>query len=740
MIKKVNFYLYKFLFIFFLFNIFLTNVSADIQIIDYSTVSSFHGVGSENGCNRNCFHKDNTFYDGFMVAFRFTLVDSNGNKVAETNSVDYTGRQNVYDDFKSGKYVLVNGNTYKYRYGQNAASNFQLIYIDNGPTRANIDNKTFQSYVVNHGQKLWEINGESVNFLDLFLHHCGYLKNEVYPRLENSANKKKLQELQENNYYIIIEPTIFLYNLSSKVHYYGTVTEFSENIYSAWGSSPTWPPYYNLARDIRHEFGCYLTTTRADAKNAKFGVITKDATPNCAGNGPDYGEWYQDAVGEIVDKGFGTGVGLLKIDVSDLGDPDPEEIYVDENIVASFKLDLCDSGDGIISFDTYNGGYLNSKFLTDSEVNGIFKGTSDDIYCYDTVNYDFSDTINDLSQTRRLYTNVSVIPGNATVTRICKVPSNNGYDVKNDLGTYKTNNIDLNVYGNTYTFVPNLDDVTIDTRTIYGSNNYFIYKYEINFKYEINDVIQLNNSTDISITDGSISFSDVRNYFGRSNNLLSGLIKGDLGISITDTQENQLTNTITYTTTNYTYSWTPYDGATFLKNPRLKYTNEKLGFSCNFNYKVERTDIDAIFRTISLDNPFPARDGSARLPGINWLNEENYVYDSIINNRGVSGDEVYNLEPMYSITLDPSTMIKIRSYNKTHSYSDLSLKCDDERECYSTFLRDNISSSNLNGVCVLTNETDDTKIRNAFNATDNNDIKFYTCANKTYKSGGPVDE
>ena len=201
---------------------------------------------------------------------------------------------------------------------------------------------------------------------------------------------------------------------------------------------------------------------------------------------------------------------------------------------------------------------------------------------------------------------------------------------------------------------------------------------------------------------------------------------------------------------------------------------------------------------------------------------------------------------MYSVTLSPSTMLKIRNYNKKYSYYSMyelgnyvsmtkddvgkddegayKLRCNnDGRECYSEFLRSEIFTQNslIDGDCFLGRDTqDETKIRKEFDeisssfifteditneyvkrlfrgidtehaVTYNGDVnhngridsedlelmlsyadsyiykteaeedeaqnndkeydasaahtsvkhnKYYTCANKTYKSGGPVKE
>lgn len=91
------------------------------------------------------------------------------------------------------------------------------------------------------------------------------------------------------------------------------------------------------------------------------------------------------------------------------------------------------------------------------------------------------------------------------------------------------------------------------------------------------------------------------------------------------------------------------------------------------------------YRVIDLKDPFPgnkAESGSSlfnsniqgRKPSSNW-NSTTIVKKEILNNRGVKGDEVYNLTPLYEFNLTPSVIKKIREYNDEHSYDDFTLSC-----------------------------------------------------------------
>lgn len=113
-----------------------------------------------------------------------------------------------------------------------------------------------------------------------------------------------------------------------------------------------------------------------------------------------------------------------------------------------------------------------------------------------------------------------------------------------------------------------------------------------------------------------------------------------------------------------------------------------------------------VYRTIDLNNPFPGKsgegvtsdfsnNGTGRYPNSNW-NYAPLVKEKILNARGAQGDELYKLEPLYTIILTPENMRKIKSkssgtqgYNYEHKYSDFTLNCldkNDDMACVSSFL------------------------------------------------------
>lgn len=93
-------------------------------------------------------------------------------------------------------------------------------------------------------------------------------------------------------------------------------------------------------------------------------------------------------------------------------------------------------------------------------------------------------------------------------------------------------------------------------------------------------------------------------------------------------------------------------------------------YTCQYTIKsrpeiVTKEGLNVIYRTISLYSKkaaFPGINGTGRTPGSNW--SDSAINSYIVNNRGVSNYEVYKLDPLYEITMTPSTMKALREYNK----------------------------------------------------------------------------
>ncbi len=147
-----------------------------------------------------------------------------------------------------------------------------------------------------------------------------------------------------------------------------------------------------------------------------------------------------------------------------------------------------------------------------------------------------------------------------------------------------------------------------------------------------------------------------------------------------------------------------------------------------------------IYRTISLENPFPSKDADStvtqnlrigmfndtikgRYPGANW-NGEQLVKNKILNNRGYDGSAIYNeATPLYTINLDAKAIKAIRSYNKRQvdGYADFTLNCTDGAYCISSFLRSGITRADGTNILDSTNSTC---------ASASNKITFDSCYKK----------
>lgn len=133
--------------------------------------------------------------------------------------------------------------------------------------------------------------------------------------------------------------------------------------------------------------------------------------------------------------------------------------------------------------------------------------------------------------------------------------------------------------------------------------------------------------------------------------------------------------------------------------------------ACQKRYCYKGGNGIIIYRTISLENPFPSMDADknitqkdltvgmfndtvkGRYPGTNW-NGITLVKNKILNNRGYDGSAIYQeADPLYVIELDATAIKKIRDYNSyqvehSEGYADFTLTCTNGAYCRSSFLRD----------------------------------------------------
>lgn len=128
------------------------------------------------------------------------------------------------------------------------------------------------------------------------------------------------------------------------------------------------------------------------------------------------------------------------------------------------------------------------------------------------------------------------------------------------------------------------------------------------------------------------------------------------------------------------------------------------------------TGLRIIYRTISLENPFPGKTISGgikgfntnvngRYPGANWNSKalvKNDILYSRSNSQSSYGSKIYyNEEPLYTFVLNATTINAIRNYNDTHKYDDFLLDCkkNNSLACVSTFVHDPSLSGLIGGTC-----------------------------------------
>lgn len=151
----------------------------------------------------------------------------------------------------------------------------------------------------------------------------------------------------------------------------------------------------------------------------------------------------------------------------------------------------------------------------------------------------------------------------------------------------------------------------------------------------------------------------------------------------------------------HSVKFTPNNSCSTVTFSGVKDTNLTENLTCNKSLTVlnELSDCDPgkeicddedllnklIYRPIDLNNPFPGRGYTSNSNGRGTYGRlwNPILIRNIITNR----QDVYTKTPLYSITLTPTDIKKIRQYNATHSYDDFTLQCTNGEACTSTFLR-----------------------------------------------------
>ncbi len=448
------------------------------------------------------------------------------------------------------------------------------------------------------------------------------------------------------------------------------------------------------------------------------------------------------------------------------------------------------------------------------------------LWCYDDITYDFSNLKKYLKDNTFTTNQLMEIPkGKLKVERTCYATSENmentGYLEQvfvADPAEYQTNfifnfnNKELIFERNTNKYKDEAENYKRESECTKGRRNdqceyknkytsTFYYDYELKDSFSGNqlniNISNLSLNNDIKNTN-SIEFITqyqdskvlrVDNSFsdGTYTNKLSTQLTNGYGLT------NKMYNKLLSKTTNKKTINNNTDDEIEINRLDNNKVSETLQINfeqnrkktCNVETTINQTPTNGptqipntMFRVISLTNPFPARDGTSRLPGYNWLSKtDNNVYTYIENNRNIKSENkdagaeaIYQKEPLYTIALTPSTMVKIREYNKSHTYSDFDMTCENGtgRMCIDNFIRDNKYLPSIEGTCSSINAKEITNINNRIiefeksgcnnyaqcmtmkqsivneldfnkdNYVTSDDLlnaDFYTCADKTALSG-----
>lgn len=841
--KKIFFFLCLCLFL-----IPFTCVFADVDVYYFGDGGISSGGGGGGGGT-------NSFY-GYL-GYRMTLVDSNGVKVNGTSSVDF-----VHSSFaqKVQKDKLIFGNKYKYRFGDNDSEYIAIgldeLPFENGVYDPDAHSEFVNKYILKFNENaVFSVSDKNVkvDFISLFLYHSKFIEKnnltlKTYDQLINDYEDLK-------NYFISVELLVGLGTSQSSSVLYRIATGSEALEYMLSGSDVYLRNTYrdNMANE-KLSFACGLfTTSKFKEKYSNFNRFNNffDSYEDCVrktltnytegsygyiwtgnscktvngwaygiqgllcGGVQQYGSGVQmDNLNNFNNNKNNYAVGVAMISMNITNTPKPK----------NSTLKLC--SDNEVSFG--------ASFKDDILGNSMFKqidgaDANENIYCYDSVTYNYSKVVKSLGGEKNQGFEIGVSSPNSPVITaevIRKCYSNNemslDYNVLEKIMKDYEKNITVNVYGNNYVFTPKFVN-SIETSE---HTNYFSSKYS--FEYRLTSPIRYEGS---SSGKAYIDFSNYSTMFGASNEFIKTMVNlpdGKCDGFKADTKKCL---------------------NSFGLSSNLDFSSNSDG-KCEFSYNIKSSKSKSYykFRVISLDNPFPGRDGTSRMPAKNWFYNENYVYDYILNNRGigrcgtlsekcltsVSPEQMYSeVEPMYRIVLTPSTMLDIREYNKSYSYYSMydvssdyytnyedlrtrdasadKLICDSEgRQCYSQFLRDDKvipqkdgelydRTGSLTGSCVLIKNKDvysDKTIRDGLsqykvyddtydlqflhnylygvnadngyagiikydvnynNRVDNMDYEiisqykndkiselpgkntwYYTCANKSYFSGGPV--
>ena len=693
--------------------------------------------------------------DGVTRKIDFTQAQKNNFVNPNSFKYKYSDEFNDYNPISSHTYYQVNmvNNPNNYILASTGKDNPDK-YKDFTDAFVGSINARTEKYGIENGKK------GTFDFLTMFLYHCGYLdKNQSggqYYSIHDATNeyvKNKKIEISNNDYYMLIEPlyTIFYNETESGklIYKYGTASEIGQLLYDKTANESKMQKGYmaGLSLIFTYNAGSNLYTQpnefTEDFRTTKpLQIIDINDLKKYNTNNPtkplDVRYNRRNKWGELANTNYGYGVSILRLKTG-LTEV-PQQVPINTTLNQCGTEIMPQANDGVISFKTsFIDNLAIDNKIFEYEENKLEKDSTDNstVYCYDEFTYDFSQTLKGLNSNEnnsfKPSTKVEIKPGKLTVNRYCYIKDWDKYEKTSQkisfvekFSMYTSKKIFLNLFGNTLELEPtelNLEQYNgLDYEYIIKPSqhplipNKYIgiaiikmtaeveYKYqEVEYKYQnasskftIPSTITANHDYQSSIDLSNISY-------GYSTKIINELQKNNINYE-------KLLNKGKDVPTTYNITLN-YEDTVGNENDKICSVISKTADTPGGGGKTPPPpgpESQIKFRTISLSNPFPARDASSRMPGSNWLGKENYVRGYITYNRGVTAEEVYQKEPIYVIDLTPSTMIKIREYNKKYNYDDIELNCTGENntECFSEFLRNSeIFDSNIEGTCMISKST-----------------------------------
>lgn len=722
-----------------------------IGMYGYNKVAYNADKGNDCGKSRNCLNGDPY---GLAKEEAQRIYD---NERAKLRTDIINGTQNSYFVF-SGNTQFINfsklNKTVNYYKGSNVVNgtmnaDFNKVYVtnlfgnSNFPSIASNFSERYTAFLqcLKTGCTTKKINStENVKLRDFILNEIGYLNT-----YDSSSEYYKNKYIELDNYRLLVERVnalTFVPDAKGMRMVIGTTKQIANYIAHEPESSSVFG-MSTLKFSQAFNLGCQIYSSN------NMGVRTINTrNGNCTdstGSSGYYGELMENvSAGEkyankkvyqkMAEQSSIYGVNIVNI--SEHTD-EPKKVYCNINI------NTCNPASSSIEATTTD--TLNQEPLYYCIYNQDEFKENDTTYCIDQLSYDFSNlTSSELSNSIFYQSQYVPINGfNVKNKRICYMKTGTGSGSADK--TYFSD-ISLYLFDRTYTYRANetsqIGKVT-DVETIgVGPDQVSKITYEYTTYYSLTgtDILGEPSRLFINIPTNEATTTEIGSQLRLDGNEYTKYLYIGTGFA-----QKYYTNSLRYSNTQLgniygtnrimsklgtgTYIKEP-DDINDLDNPgdgitRIyklttngsisSVTNRYGNQRCYFNNSIEDgIDIneDIKFRVISLSNPFPAQDGTTRIPGINWLNDYNNVYNYITNNRNIQENRTstniinpemmyLNKTPLYTITLNAANMIKIRNYNKTNNYNNIKLDCKPlaGRECTSKFLRNTTYIPSLTGTC-----------------------------------------